>query len=157
MSSKTQFYLLIENVKSCRYRDYRGDLQEEDICSGHVVVRKPCNDANEFEVHRGSQFLLGGPALVNREGGLPRSKVVAVTDQEFDILLGIQSIDDNIRLDLHSSGRLKWVSLLKDGDAVQVKLDRESAPVAGVIKGTATNPPNFHGLQFVVEITVKSC
>jgi hypothetical protein len=161
MSCKNQLFLVVEDVEKCRYRRF-GDLEQGDIDSGHIVVRKPCNDANEFEVHRGSQFfLVRSPTLVNREGGLPLSKVVAITEQEFDILLGTQHIEDKIRLDLHSSGRLKWASLLKDGDAVQVKLDRESAPVAGVIKGTATHPPhhhtNEHGLLFIVEITVTSC
>ena len=153
MSSKNQYFLLIENVEGCRYWK-----REEDLYSGHVVVRKPFNDANEFEVHHGSRFLLGTPVLVNREGGLPLNKVVAINEQEFDILLGIHQFDDKIRLDLHSSGRLKWACLLKDGDAVQVKFGKKSAPVAGTIRGTVTRPLQHnttnHGLLFVVEITV---
>jgi hypothetical protein len=160
MSSKNQYFLLVENIERCQYKRFGiGDLQEGDISSGHVVVRKPCNDANEFEVHRGSQFWTHTPVLVNREGGLPRSKVVAITGREFDILLGTDVYsEDEVRLDLHS-GRLKWACMLKDGDAIQVKFFEESAPVAGVIKGTATrlvqHNINNHGLQFIVEIAVK--
>ena len=156
MSFTNQYFLLIEKIKSCRYRVF-GDLTEGDINSGQVVIRKPCNDANEFEVHRGSETI-DGPLLVNREGGLPPNKVAAITDQDFDILLGTHPFEDKVRLDLHSSGRLKWASLLKDSDAVRVKLDRKSASIAGVIKAIGTRPlPNYHGLLFIVEITVKSC
>jgi hypothetical protein len=159
MSLKNQYFLLIESVEKCRYRKFGQGLEEGDIISGQLVVRKPCNGANEFEIHCGSQFWINTPALVNREGGLPPSKAVAITGREFDILLGTDHFENKNRLDLHSSGRLKWASLLKDGDAVQVKMDKESALIAGAIKGTATCPPmrvlNTHGLQFVVEITVK--
>ena len=157
MSSKNKLFLVVESVEGCRYKNITTrELQDKDASSGHIVIRKPCNAADEFEVHRGSRFWVGGgPVLVNRrEGGLPLSKVVAVTEQEFDTLLGTSHFEDKIRLDLHSSGRLKWASLLQDGDAVQVKLDEENAPVAGVIKAIGTRFPPLHGLLFVVEITV---
>lgn len=127
--------------------------------SGCVVVIRPHNRKNEFEVHRGSPFLTNGPGLVSREGGLPQDKVVSITDKEFDILLGSNYNGDMTRFQLHSSGRLKWVCQLKVGDEVQVKLgDKvDELAVPGVIKGSATRLLQRidYGLHFIVEITVR--
>ena len=95
---------------SCPWKKKR-----EVIPPGSVVVIRPSNGENEFEVHRDTQFLFG-PRLVTREGGLPRDKVVPITGQEFDILLGTQGPRDDFRLELHTTGRLKWACQLKVGD-----------------------------------------
>lgn len=107
-----------------------------------------------FEVHRG----FTSPTLVVRDGGLPLDKVASITDQEFDILLGVPYLDDKARLELHSSGRLKWRCGLKLGDKVCVKLTRDCEPVAGVIRGSGTQnlSENNYGLHFVVEIMVQN-
>ena len=63
------------------------------------------------------------PVLIIREGGLPLDKVVAITDQECDALLGTYYSGDKPRYPFHSSGRLNWACQLKAGDEVQVKMD----------------------------------
>lgn len=153
MSSKNQFFLVVEEIGKCQWTFYRKQ-REGRVDSGCVVVIRPCNDDNEFEVHRGSG-VWDTPVLVRREGGLPRDKVVSITDQELDILLGTQTITNQSLLKLHSSGRLKWACRLKAGDNVQVNLHMMEK-VAGVIKGSATMPNSCssYGLQFIVEIKV---
>ena len=156
MSSKNQFFLVIDKIEQCRW-NFFGKQREEDICPGHVVVIRPCNDGKEFEVHRGSRTW-AGPLLVTREGGLPQDKVISITDQEFDVLLGVYYGGDGLRREFHSSGRLKWACQLKAGDEVQVKLGHHESIVAGVFRGSGTLRAGVidYGLQFIVEITVKS-
>ena len=159
MSSKNQFCLVVDKIEQYPCTIF-GKQREQDIFPGTVVVTRPCNGENEVEVHRGGRFYFA-PCLATREGGLPRDKVVPITGQEFDVLLGIYD-EDQPRLELHTSDRLKWVCQLKAGDDVQVKLDMRSAPVpvAGVIRGNATRLLSelTYGLQFIVEITVRpSC
>ena len=92
MSSKNQLFIVVEKIEQCQWTLY--DVQCEDCLSpGCVVVVKPCHDDNEFEVHRSAK-ILSQPVLVNREGGLPRDKVVTINDQEFDILMGIHHFYD---------------------------------------------------------------
>ena len=162
--SSNQLFLVVENIEQCRW-NYISIQQEGDIPPGTVVVIRPCHDdTNEFEVHQGSGLLFSPGSmttLVSREGGLPRHKVVSITDQEFDILLGI-NLDTNFhigeaRAELYSSNRIKWVCGLKVGDDVLFKPEETSEPVAGVIRRSGTHMLKFtHGLQFIVEITVKS-
>ena len=117
--NQNQFFLVVEEILQCRWT-FCGDEREGSMYSGCVVVIRPHNRKNEFEVHRGSPFLTNGPGLVIREGGLPQDKVVSITDKEFDILLGSNYNGDVARFQLHSSGRLKWVCQLKVGDEVLV-------------------------------------
>lgn len=156
MSSKNQLFIVIGEIKRCRWT-YWNDQPEGPIRPGCVVVVRPCNGDNEFEVHRGSG-VWNAPVLASREGGLPRDKVVAITGQEFDILMGVPCVDDKERREMYSSSRLKWACQLKVGDAVLVKRKRILVP--GVISGTGTHEiyTREYGLQFVVEITVNpSC
>ena len=164
MSSKNQLFLVIDKIKQCRWNsNYFGTQREGDICPGHVAVIRPCNGGKEFELHRGSllfMFTGHGPLLITRECGLPRDKVISITDQEFDVLLGTYPCSDKHRYELHSSGRLRWACQLKAGDEVQVKVDDRisTSTVAGVIRGSGTvgADRSDYGLQFVVEITVNS-
>ena len=159
MSSKIQFFLVIEKIEQCRWTFY-GEQRERDILPGNLIVIKPCNNGiNDFEVHRGSGTLIFGPKLASRDGGLPRDKIVSITGQEFDILVGVDgTTTTDGRFELYSSGRLKWACGLKVGDDVKVKLGRNNEPVTGVIRGSGTRPlPYAYGLQFIVEITVKPC
>ena len=50
--------------------------------------------------------------LVSQEGGLPQDKVVSITGQEFDLLLGAPLYCDESQAELHSSERLKWACQL---------------------------------------------
>ena len=160
MSSKNHFFLVNKKIEQCTCQwTSHGENHENDIPPGYVVVIRPSNGENEFEVHRGTQFIVFGPRLVTREGGLPRDKVVPITGQEFDILLGTQRYDlcDDFRLELHTSGRLKWACQLKVDDDVLVKIGAPVVHIPGVIRGNATlqlSNSNY-GLQFVVEITVR--
>ena len=150
MSSPNQLFLVVEVIQQCRWTAY-GKQREGDVDPGCVVVIRPCNGGNEFEVHRGLGVWIT-PVLISREGGLPRDKVVAITNQEFDILMGTKS--DNARVELHSSGRLKWACRLKVGDEVQINSE---CTVPGVIRGNGTSPSNMpdYGLQFILDITVN--
>ena len=153
MSSKNQFFIVVEEISKCRWIHFENPY-EGSVDPGCIVVIRPCNDDNEFEVHRGSG-IWSTPVLVRREGGLRRDKVVSITDQELDILLGTQTISNRSRLELRSSGRLKWACQLKAGDDVQVSLHTMER-VAGVIKGSGAIPisRSNYGLHFIVEIKV---
>ena len=158
MSSKNHFFLVNKKIEQCQWTSHGlGEKCEKGIPPGHVVVIRPSNGENQFEVHRGTQFMFLGPRLVTREGGLPRDKVVPITGQEFDILLGTQRPHDDFRLELHTSGRLKWACQLKVGDDVLVKIGAPVVHIPGVIRGNATLQlsNNNYGLRFVVEITVR--
>ena len=140
------------------------------IRPGSIAVTRSCNDDHGelmLEIHRGYQPRgnirrcdLSVPPFhtittIKLQGGFPQDKVVSITGQEFDMLLGVD--DDDDRLELHTSGKLKWACGLKAGDAVQVQLTKKSEPVAGVIRGSGTHQLSRcrYGLQFVVEIAVS--
>ena len=83
--------------EQCRWT-FCGDKREGDIPPGNLSVIRPCNDGiNDFEVHGSSADYLYDPGsiLVSQEGGLPRDKAVSITDQELDVLLGV----DDVKLD----------------------------------------------------------
>ena len=151
MSSKNQLFLVVEKIEQCSWAYLGKQRKPDDVDPGCVAVIKPCNDENEFEIHRGVGVWTT-PVLISREGGLPRSKVIPITGQEFDILMGTYA--DNSRLELLSSGGLQWACRLKVGDEVQVG---DSVLTAGVIRGTGTFPSykSNYGQQFIVEITVN--
>ena len=162
MSTKNQLFLVTKEIQQCRWTSF-GQQREKKIYPGHIVVIRPCNDANQFEVHKGPVSLGLPPILMTREGGLPRDRVAAISDQEFDILMAACAHYiafagmHKPRLDFHSSGRLMWACRLNVGDEVKVQVDKAGPTVAGVIRGTATakaSSPDY-GLQFVVEITVN--
>ena len=149
MSSKNQLYLVVAAIEQCQWT-YLGEQREGEIHPGRVVAVRSYHDGNQFEVHRGSGTW-STPVLVNRAGGLPRDKVAAITNQEFDLLLGVPY--NEARLELLGA-RLKWACQLKVGDAVQLKLTEESELVSGVIRGSGTQKLSY-GLQFIVETTVS--
>ena len=154
MSSEKQFFIVVGEIQQCRWTSYEEQC-EGNILPGCIVVIRPCNGGNEFEVHRRRSGGRPTPVLISREGGLPQDKVVAITDQEFDILLAIY--DSLSRLNLHSSERLKWACRLKVGDKVQVEIDNSESRVAGVIRGSGIVRADRadYGLQFVVELMVR--
>ena len=142
------------------------------IRPGSIAVTRSHNDDHGelmLEIHRGYQprgiirrcdlsvqpFRTITTIIILLQGGLPQDKVISITGQEFNMLLAVDNDDD--RLELHTSGRLKWAFGLKAGDAVQVQLTKKSEPVAGVIRGSGTHQlsRSRYGLQFVVEIAVS--
>ena len=88
MSSKNHLFLVTKEIQQCRSRTSLGE-QRKKITPGSIVVVRPFNDVNQFELHRGvgASFSLFVPVLMTREGGLPRDRVAAINDQEFDILM----------------------------------------------------------------------
>ena len=159
MSSTNQFFIVIQEIQRCRWT-FCGHSREGNLHPGTVIVIKPRNGENEFEVHRGTPLGAEVPTLVTREGGLPRDKVASITDQEFDILLGSNYSGDPARFQLYTSDRLNWTCQLNVGDEVQVKIGDKRGEVPGVIRGSAARLLRRldYGLQFIVEITVNlSC
>ena len=165
--TNSQLFLVVNEMKEVMQSSSNRPVT---IRPGSVAVTRSHNDDHGelmLEIHHGDQprgiirrcDLSVQPfrtiTTIILQGGLPQDKVISITGQEFNMLLAVDNDDD--RLELHTSGRLKWACGLKAGDAVQVQLTKKSEPVAGVIRGSGTHQlsRSRYGLQFVVEIVVS--